>query len=609
MCGIAGIYNFARPEPVDSAALQRMNGRLTHRGPDDAGMFCQGKIGIAMSRLAIVDVPSGHQPMASDDGMVQLVFNGEIYNFQSLRAELMAQGRRFHTNSDTEVILRLYEEMGTDCVRRLRGMFAFALWDAKLQKLMLARDRLGKKPLLYCADNGRVAWASEMRALLEAGNISRDIDLSSVDLYLGLQYIPSPLTIFKSVRKLPPAHVLIYEQGTPRLECYWRLPPAASVLKMDVDAAAILLREKFKEATRLRMIADVPLGAFLSGGVDSTVVVGTMSAVADRPVQTFAIGFEEDEFSELPYAREAADRFGTRHTEFIVKPDMADVLPHLIGHYGEPFGDSSALPSFYLARETRKHVTVALTGDGGDEDFAGYRRYAAMNIINKIGALPWPLRGILSTVGNSQAERYLRLIGIFQAKQKRALYSEFFADQVSVRGAETYLTSAFAAAAGADCVNQMTRVDTATYLPECLMAKVDIATMANSLEARSPFLDHEFIEFAHQLPGHWKLRGLRQTKWILKKAFADLLPERIAKRPKMGFGIPLGAWFRGTLGTMWRERVMSTSALARGYFRPEALKKMYDDHVSGRRDNGYRMWNLLMLELWHEMFAPGGKIA
>ena len=609
MCGIAGVYNFARREPVDSTVLQRMNDRLTHRGPDDEGMYCKGAIGIAMRRLAIVDLPSGHQPMASDDGTVQLVFNGEIYNFQSLRAELVAKGRRFHTNSDTEVILRLYEEMGTDCVRRLRGMFAFALWDAKSEKLMLARDRIGKKPLLYSDGNGRLAWASEMRALLEAGDVSRDIDLSAVDLYLGLQYIPSPLTIFKSVRKLPPAHILIYEKGISRLECYWRLPSATSLLNIDIDEASAMLREKFKEATRLRMISDVPLGAFLSGGIDSTVVVGTMSALADRPVQTFAIGFEEDEFSELPFAREASERFGTRHTEFIVKPDMTDVLPHLIGHYGEPFGDSSALPSFYLARETRKHVTVALTGDGGDEDFAGYRRYVAMNAMNKIETLPWPFRRVLSMVGDSKAERYLRLIGIFQARQKRALYSESFSNQVAVRGAEEYLSSAFAASAGADSVNQMTRVDTATYLPECLMAKVDIATMANSLEARSPFLDHEFMEFAHQLPGDFKLRGLRNTKWILKKAFADLLPERISKRPKMGFGIPLGAWFRGTLGAMWRERVMSAPALARGYFRPEALKKMYDDHVAGRCDNGYRMWNLLMLELWHEMFAPGGKVA
>jgi asparagine synthase (glutamine-hydrolysing) len=439
--------------------------------------------------------------------------------------------------------------------------------------------------------------------------VSRDIDLPAVDLYLGLQYIPSPSTIFKSVRKLPPAHILIYEKGMSRLECYWQLPAPSAILDIDVNQATVLLREKFKEATRLRMVTDVPLGAFLSGGVDSTAVVGVMSSLADHPVQTFAIGFEEDEFSELAYAREAAHRFGTRHTEFVVKPNMADVLPNLIGHYGEPFGDSSALPSFYLARETRKHVTVALTGDGGDEDFGGYRRYMTMNMLNKMEALPWPLRRIVSTAGQSRAERYLRLIGIFQSKEKQRLYTDGFARQVSMVGSEAYLASAFAQAVGADSINEMTRVDTATYLPECLMAKVDIATMANSLEARSPFLDHEFMEFAHQLPGYLKLSGWRHTKWILKEAFADIVPERISNRPKMGFGIPLGAWFRGPLGKMWLERVMSATALARGYFRPEALKNLYDDHVRGRHDNGYRMWSLLTLELWHEMFAPGGKVA
>jgi asparagine synthase (glutamine-hydrolysing) len=603
MCGIAGIYNFGG-ERVDRSALQRMNDCLVHRGPDDQGIYCEGNVGLAMRRLAVVDIKSGHQPMSSDDGRIQLVFNGEIYNFQSVREELIVKGYRFKTNSDTEVLLRLYEELGPDCVHKLRGMFAFAIWDARLKRLLLARDRAGKKPLLYAQSNGRLVWASEMKALLEAGDVSRNIKLAAVDLYLGLQYIPSPITIFSSVAKLPAAHMLICENGTSRLERYWQLPPGNHPAR-PLDESIAALRDKFREATRLRMIADVPLGAFLSGGIDSTAVVGMMSSLSDQPVRTFAIGFEEQGFSELPYAREAANRFGTRHTEFIVKADMTDILPRLVAHYGEPFGDSSALPSYFLARETRKHVTVALTGDGGDENFAGYRRYALMNMIE---TLPGFLRRAVDLVTGSSAQRYLRMVGIFQAKQKRRLYSDAFARQVSVEAAKNFLAGAIGKAGNADRVNRLLHADVSTYLADCLMPKVDIATMANSLEARSPLLDHELMEMAYEMPGSWKLRGGHQ-KWIFKRAFADILPERIVKRPKMGFGIPIADWFRGALGNMWRERVMSAGALARGYFRPEALQTIFDEHRSGSRNHGYRMWNLLMLELWHEMFVPGGKVA
>lgn len=616
MCGIAGIYNYGQPHPVDRDLLQRMNDLLEHRGPDDEGLFAKDNVGLCMRRLAIIDVPSGHQPMASDDGAIQLVFNGEIYNFQSLRAELTAQGVRFKTHSDTEVILRLYEKVGVDCVTRLRGMFAFAIWDAPRKRLMVARDRFGKKPLVYAHANGRFAWASEIRSLLELPGISREIDVDAVDLYLGLQYIPSPWTIFKSIRKLPPAHRLVIENGATRIERYWSLPSEKSETLLSFDEAKQMIRAKLEESTRIRMISDVPLGAFLSGGVDSTLVVGLMSRIASRPVKTFAIGFEEESFSELPYAREAASFFKTDHTEFIVKPHMADVLPKIARHYGEPFGDSSALPMFYLSRETRKHVTVALTGDGGDESFGGYNRYVAMKMMDKLDWIPSPLRRALAPLGAAlprkgrrfvqdvmpapRGDRYLNLIGIFNENDKKTLYSPGFRQRLGERArASDYVDMFFDRARALDRVNQLLYVDFASYLPECLMAKADIATMANSLEARSPFLDHELVEAAFSLPGEWKIKGMKSTKWILKEALRDLLTGSISTRSKMGFGIPLAEWFRGELKSLWRETVLSPEALSRGYFDEAALRRLFDDHVSGRRDNGYRMWVLLMLEMWH----------
>lgn len=603
MCGIVGIYNYGRVDAVEQSLLKRMNNLIAHRGPDDEGYFVQGKVGLAMRRLSIIDLSSGHQPIANDDGTIQIVFNGEIYNFQSLREELITKGHKFKTQSDTEAILRLYEEMGPDCVKRLRGMFAFAIWDARKNRLMLARDRVGKKPLVYSNSNGQLAWASEIRPLLEVPGISKEVDPQAIDLYLGLQYIPSPLTAFKAIRKLPPAHVMIQENGTTRIERYWELPLNSFQSDVTFEEAKTGIREKLTEATRLRMISDVPLGGFLSGGMDSSVVVGLMSGLSSRPVKTFSIGFEEDEFSEFAHARAVARHFGTDHTEFVVKPEMAEVLPKLARHYGEPFGDSSALPTYYLARETRRHVTVALTGDGGDENFAGYKRYMLMNAF-------MTMRRLLGRSSpESWAQVYLRLIGIFQEQEKSRMYSEGMKRKVMPNASRDYLGAFWKSASSQDGVNRMLSVDWHSYLPECLMVKADIATMANSLEARSPLLDHELIEYVFRLRGSWKLKGFRGTKWIFKETFRHDLPSSISRRSKMGFGIPLGSWFRGKLSHYWRDHVLSPAALARGYFREEFLRKLFDEHMSGRRDHGYRMWNLLMLELWHENCLPGGSIA
>lgn len=638
MCGIVGVYHYGRGQAVEAALLDRMNSLLVHRGPDDAGTHLEGRVGLAMRRLSIIDISSGHQPMGNEDGTVWVTCNGEIYNFRELREELEGKGHPFKTRSDTEVILHLYEEMGPECVRRLRGMFAFALWDRRAERLLLARDRIGKKPLVYTLGDGRLAWASEIRSLLELPGISREIAPEAIDLYLGLQYIPSPWTIYKSIRKLPPAHRLVFEKGRARIERYWELPEPGAKLHLSFNEAVEAVREKLREATRLRMVADVPLGAFLSGGLDSSCVVALMSEVSERPVQTFSIGFEEEAFSELPYAREVARRYATQHTEFIVKPEMAKVLPLLAWHYGEPYADSSALPSYYVARETRRHVTVALNGDGGDENFAGYLRYLAMQLERYWASLPGPVRRLAETLVRlvpedqaplgilwrvkrfidsmavpTLAERYFGTLCYFTEGERAKLYTDAFRASLGPSSGKpvAYLQQALDRAAGADELNRWMRVDFHTYLPECLMVKMDIATMANSLEARSPFLDQEFVELVARLPGRFKLRGLRErgTKHLLKEAFRDRLPPRVYGRGKQGFGVPQGSWFRNELKGYWEEHVLSERALSRGYFREEALRGLWSKHQSGRRDYGYHLWALLMLELWHEQYVDStGKI-
>ncbi|NNN06666.1 MAG: asparagine synthase (glutamine-hydrolyzing) [Elusimicrobia bacterium] len=637
MCGICGVARGAGGA-ADRASLKRANDLIEHRGPDDEGFFVDGSIGLAMRRLAIIDLNTGHQPLSYADESLWIVFNGEIYNYQELRAELEARGHRFKTQSDTEAILALYQEMGPACVKKLRGMFAFAIWDKKKRRLLIARDRIGKKPLVYAErPDGTLLFASELRCLfaLDPG-LSREVDPVAVDMYLSLQYIPSPKTIYKSVKKLPPAHTLVWQDGKTTLEQYWDLPLGAKPVTTDVEEAKRLLREKLTEATRLRMISDVPLGAFLSGGVDSSIIVALMSGLSSKPVKTFSIGFDEERFSETHYAKMVADRYKTDHTEFVVKPQMADVLPKLARHYGEPYADASALPTYYVARETRKFVTVALNGDGGDENFAGYVRYFAMKAARLADALPGPAlsalraaaeylpewnapygtlwrakRFLRSAVFNDLPGRHLKMIGYFHEDEKPALYAPEFAAALGLEAgsAKNYMARAFDAAAGEDFVNRMLYVDFKTYLPECLMTKVDIATMACSLEGRSPLLDHEFVELAYRMPGDWKLRGLRGHKWIFKEAFKDLLPPEILNRGKMGFGIPLGAWFRGPLKDYWADHVLSKDALGRGYFSEKGLRSYWDEHQGGRRDHGYRLWALLMLELWHLHAAAPGEPA
>ena len=635
MCGIVGIYNYGSGLPVTREALKAMNDLIVHRGPDDEGYFTHENVGLAMRRLSIIDISTGHQPISNEDDTLHIVFNGEIYNFQELRQGLLARGHKFKTKSDTEVILHLYEEKGEDFPKELRGMFAVAIWDKRKKRLTLARDRMGKKPLYYAVTPSFIAFASELRALLAVPGLPRDIDLKAVDTYLTLQYIPSPMSVFKAARKLEPASTLVFEDGKLETKKYWNLPLGERKLDgTPVEELKERLRAELAEAVKIRLISEVPLGAFLSGGIDSSVIVALMAKASAEPVKTFSIGFKEAEFSELGYARQVAEMYGTKHTEFLVEANMASVLEKLAWHYSEPYADSSALPSYFVSRETRKEVTVALNGDGGDENFGGYIRYQAMKVAGYFTAMPdwakkaalgamepfpektapfntvWRLRKFLQAVSQRDlAMTYLSTVSYFKTDEKERLLSPAFVNALGrdINYPERYISRLFNEGQGS-LTEKIMYTDLRSYLPECLMTKMDIASMANSLETRSPILDHKVVEFAHLLPDNMKLRGFTGTKWILKEAFKDMLPRRIYKRGKMGFGIPLGPWFRGELKDYWAGACLSQKALDRNYFKREELYRLWDEHQRGARDHGYRLWALLMLELWHRQFAPDFKL-
>ncbi|MCK4935209.1 MAG: asparagine synthase (glutamine-hydrolyzing) [Elusimicrobiales bacterium] len=636
MCGICGRYNYNDPSPVSRAELKRMNDLIVHRGPDDEGYYVSNNIGLAMRRLSIIDLSGGHQPMTNEDGSIWVVLNGEIYNFQSLREDLSRRGHKFKTKSDTEVIAHLYEEKGIDFAKELRGMFAISLWDSNKKRFILARDRIGKKPLFYSLNDNFIAFASELRSILSVPGISKEVDLTAIDAYLSLQYIPSPLSIFKSIRKLKPASMLVFENGKSEISEYWDLPLKEEKLDyLSIEETKERLYSELFEATKIRMISDVPLGAFLSGGVDSSVIVALMSKISSKPVKTFSIGFKEDKFSELKYAKEVADMYSTDHTEFIVEAEMIDILPKIVWHYCEPYADPSALPSYYVSRETRREVTVALNGDGGDECFGGYLRYIAMRLAGYMDLMPnivkksalmaanmmpdknapfgiaWRGKKFLQvTLSGSFSSTYLSTIAFFRTKEKNELLSDEFKNAVGkdLNYAEGYIAGVLKNVGGQDQINKFMYADLHSYLPECLMTKMDIASMANSLEARSPFLDHKVMEFAFRLPGNLKLRGLNKTKWILKETFKDMLPKTICARGKQGFGIPMGQWFRGALKDYWFSICLSEKALNRGYFKKEVLFKIWDEHQKGKRDHGYHMWALLMLELWHNAYLDDFKL-
>ncbi len=631
MCGIGGKLYFDASQPVERDILERMNAVLAHRGPDDAGIYCDGPVGLAHRRLSIIDLsPAGHQPMSNEDGTVWIVFNGEIYNFLSLRPELLSRGHRFRSSSDTEVILHLYEEHGTDCLRFLRGMFALAIWDGPRRQLFLARDRLGKKPLCYQQDARALRFASEAKAILQDPEVQASPDPASVSQYLTFGYVPSPGSAFRGFRRLPPGHFLTCRDGRVTVTRYWRLRRDRKAQRSEEEWCHEIVA-RLEDAVRLRMISDVPLGAFLSGGIDSSAVVAMMSRVSSGPVRTFSIGFEEPEYDEVGYARQVAQRFGTEHHELVVRPDAAAILPKLAWHYDEPFGDSSAVPTYCVAQMTRQYVTVALNGDAGDESFGGYDRYLANLLAASVDR--WPgsaaARGIIRemlrwwqpagrrTSVLSRARRFLE--GLVEPPERR--YARWFCHFHGDRRREL-LTADFRAAAGdgdelavmldlyratdaPDFGDATLGVDAALYLPDDLLVKVDIASMAHALEARSPFLDHEFMEFAATIPFDLKVRG-RTKKYILKRALAGLLPRQILHRPKMGFGVPIDHWLRHELRDMAYDTLLSRQALGRGYFHPDVVRHMLDEHTQGKAAWHYLLWTLLMLELWHGIYMDGG---
>ena len=625
MCGIVGIVNLDRAA-ADPGLLGRMNEAIRHRGPDEEGSYLKGHVGLAMRRLAIIDLAGGQQPIANEDKTCWIVFNGEIYNYRELKARLEGLGHTFRTDCDTEAIVHAYEEYGADCPRHLRGMFAFAIWDERKEELFVARDRVGKKPLLYAKVGGSFVFGSEFRALLLHPAVGREVDRAAIHEYLSFMCVPAPRTAFRDIRKLEPGHSLtLTRDGQVKTERYWQ-PDFSKKLKITEEEAGERALELLREAVRVRLMSEVPLGAFLSGGVDSSAVVALMAEASPTPVKTFSIGFDEQDFSELHHARRVAERVGAEHHEFVVRPDAMEVLPTLVEHYGEPYADSSAVPTYYVSRETRRHVTVALNGDGGDECFAGYERYAAMSLSERYRRLPGVLREqvirraaelvpvselrpslarrarrFLRAASLPPVERYLRWVTVMHPEVKDELYSDEF--RASLNGADVsdLLRPWFARANGAGIVDAALLTDTMTYLPNDLLVKVDIASMAVSLEARSPFLDHHVIEFAASLPESLKLRRLT-TKYILKKALAKLLPSENLTRSKMGFGVPIGYWLRGQMQGFLRENLLSDRAARRGLFRPEAVRRMVDQHTDGGRDFAHQLWTLLMLELWYQRF-------
>lgn len=642
MCGIAGGAWTERGEPLPPETVRRMTACIAHRGPDDEGFHAEsppgeGGCALGFRRLSIIDLSTGHQPLANEDETIWIVFNGEIYNYRELRPELEARGHRFTTATDTEVIVHLYEEHGVECLQKLRGMFAFAIWDGRQRRLFLARDRVGKKPLFYRQEPERLTFGSELKTLLQVPGAPREVDPEAVDLFLTYQYVPHPRTILKGYRKLSPGHFAVYENGSLRVERYWFPPYSYGGIHMPLADQRLansgawsddhwrgMLRETLTEAVRLRMRSDVPLGAFLSGGVDSTIISGLMQSLSDRPIHTFSIGFPVKQFDEREYADLAAKHLGTDHHVYEVKPAALEMLPRLVWHYDEPFGDSSAIPTMYLSEVTRREVTVALSGDGGDELFAGYERYQAVALAGRLpewlrtvlGARVWqkiPSSGaqrsivrrgkrFLEALGQTPERRYLRWIGIFDEQSRRALYTSDFRARLENFDSAEFLLDAYRACPDRDFITRTTCVDVLTYLPCDILTKVDIASMAHSLEARSPFLDHHVVELAALMPIRLKF-GAGRAKQILLDTFPDLLPPAIQTRRKMGFGVPLSVWFRGELRDLLRDTLLSSQATARGYFDPRAVERLIDEHESGRWDHSHRLWNLLVFEEWHRQYV------
>lgn len=650
MCGIAGVF-YRNGDKIDPELLVRVTGTLRHRGPDEEGYFVNGtstgcarsesesigtpvrgrieagvgNVGLGHRRLSIIDLSTGQQPLSNEDGTVWIVFNGELYNFRSLVSELEAKGHRFRTRSDTEVIVHAWEEWGEEAVKRFRGMFAFAVWDERRQVLWLARDRVGKKPLYYLLDDDRLVFASEIKAILEMPGVSRDLDMTALSDYFSLLYIPSPKTAFKAIRKLPAAHQMIVSRDRAEITAYWDLSfharQSVSEERTREDLLGLL-----EEATRLRMISEVPLGAFLSGGVDSSAVVALMAKASGDPVLTSSISFGVSKYDEIAYARRVAEMYHTNHSEFRVTPEAVAVIEKLAWHYDEPFADSSAVPTYYVSETARRRVTVALSGDGGDENFAGYRRYALdmrENFVRNLvpGALQRPLfaglgrlypkadylprmfrgKAFLSNVARDPVDAYFFSVSAFHDDEKRGLFDQDVWRQLADYRTGELFRDIYRRAPASDHLSRVQYLDIKTYLCDDILTKVDRASMAVSLEVRCPLLDHVFMEYAAGIPAGLKLVGTR-GKHIFKKALERLLPDDILHRQKMGFAMPVREWLRNELRDYGRALVLEGEA-TRQYLNRSRVERLWQEHGIGLRDHATELWAIMMLNLWHQRFV------
>jgi len=624
MCGLTGIFEYRRPTEVPRQTVHRMNETIVHRGPDDEGIFVGPGIGLGFRRLSIIDLSGGHQPISNEDASAWVMLNGEIYNYPELRDELLARGHKLATRSDTETIVHLYEDYGEECFAKLRGMFAIVLWDSRRRRLLMARDRVGKKPLFYAADGNRILFGSELKTLLAADRLARDIDPQALSDYFSFGYIPAPKTIYRSVRKVLPGHYLaVSSDGSLREKSYWDLSFGETEQHSEAEWCD-LLRQQICEATRVRLMSDVPLGAFLSGGVDSSSVVAMMAKLMNQPVTTCSIGFDVPEYDEAAYARQIAGQFHTNHHEQVVQPDALSIVDKLAWHYDEPFADSSAIPTYYVSWIARQHVTVALGGDGGDENFAGYRRYYFDALENRLRrrvppgvrahffgplgrwypGLAWAPRifrakATFQSLARDPLQGYFNSISVFRPDEKPKLLSEAFRHELKGYDSIEVLRRYYDRAGTDDLLSRIQYVDIKTYLTDDILAKVDRASMAVSLEVRAPLLDHRLMEMVARIPSSLKLRG-RQGKYVFKKALEPVLPREILYRSKQGFAVPLDHWFRNELKAMAYDAIFGVQD---GILDHAYLRKTWDQHQRGAFDRSAYLWAVLMFRKWQSGFA------
>jgi len=624
MCGIAGFVDVSEPDAFGNAEgarlrLRQMCDVIRHRGPDDEGMFVADGAALGMRRLSIIDIGGGHQPISNEDGSIWVVFNGEIYNYRALRAELIGKGHAFSTDTDTETIVHAYEQWGDDAFSHLRGMFGIALWDRRTRTLVLARDRVGIKPLHYVERDSWLAFGSEIKSILVADDDARRLDPSALAHYLTFLYTPADASIFQGIRKLPPGHLLRWHEGKTSVRRYWSLPIEESFAG-SMDEAAEALTATLSDAVASHLVSDVPIGALLSGGIDSSLVVALMARHSTAPVKTFTIGFDEREYDEVEGARRVAKHFGTEHHEDVVRPDALRIVQELVEHFDEPFGDSSAIPTWYVSKIASQHVKVVLSGDGGDELFGGYDRYVPHprvesfdrtlgTVGRRTAAAIWPVlphgirgKNLLRHVAQDAEGRYLDSISIFQPDELSALLATKGATRASSRHVSS---QRFRALAALPWPSQMFRFDFDTYLPEDVLTKVDRMSMAHSIESRVPLLDHEVVTFAASLPARFKIQG-SERKRVLKRAAAGVLPAEVLTRKKQGFGVPLADWFRGPLRALLADTLQSDRVRQRGYLDSSFVDRLIREHLSGRRDHALRLWVLLMFELWHQRYLDHG---